>query len=198
MNQKPFAAACERNREPILAVLRNAMAGASHVLEIGSGTGQHAVYFARALPHVIWQTSDLPDNHPGIRAWLAEGPANARPPLALDVSDPDWPVSRVDAAFTANTAHIMHWPAVEAMFAGLGRLLPPGAPFCLYGPFHRDGRPTAPGNAEFDAWLRARDPGMGVRDIKDVLALGEAHGLSLVTDHAMPASNRLLEFRRAG
>ena len=195
--QKPYSEACERNKVPILEILRHAFAKAGSALEIGSGTGQHAAYFGAALPHLTWQTSDLPENHAGIRMWLEEaGLPNVRPPLALNVSEDRWPVGNVDAAFTANTLHIMSWPEVEHLFAGIGRILNPGGPLCTYGPFNYNGAHTSDSNARFDAMLRTRDPASGIRDFEEVLQLGLQNGLKFEADHAMPANNRLLVFRK--
>jgi len=194
----PFSPACERNREPILAVLREVFSSASQVLEIGSGTGQHAVYFSDALPDVTWHTSDVVDNHPGIAAWIAEhGAQNVVAPLALDVTMRPWPVPEgIDAAFSANTAHIMAWHEVCAMFAGLGSLLPSGAPFCLYGPFNINGEFTSASNREFNNSLRLRDPRMGIRDLRELKLLAADCGFTLDADHALPANNMLLVWRR--
>ena len=194
---KPFSQACENNREPILAILRDAFADRSHVLEIGSGTGQHAVHFAAALPHLTWHTSDLAEHHAGIRLWLAEARlANVTGPVELDVRREPWPVpAGLDAVFTANTLHIMAIEGVEALFAGLGRHLPAGGCACIYGPFNYGGRYTSDSNARFDDWLHARDPASGIRDFEAVTALAAAAGLVLAADHAMPANNRLLHFR---
>jgi cyclopropane fatty-acyl-phospholipid synthase-like methyltransferase len=190
---KPFSLACENNKGPILEVLREAFAGVREVLEIGAGTGQHAVHFAANLPHLSWQPSDRCENHPGIRAWAEEaGLANLRGPIALDVTAEDWNVGPVDGVFSANTAHIMHWFEVEAMFERLSGVLADDGVLVLYGPFHYGGRPTSPSNAAFDASLRARDPGMGVRDFEAVDALARAADLRLLDDRAMPANNRTL------
>ena len=194
---RQFSTACERNREPILAILRDAFADRRHVLEIGSGTGQHAVFFGAALPHLNWQTSDVPQNHPSIIAWQQEaGLANVLPPLALDVNE-DWPQGPFDAVFSANTCHIMAWPEVQAMFAGIGRVLSMGGVVCIYGPFNYGGQFTSASNGEFDASLTAQAPHMGIRDFEAVNALAAAQGLALQADHAMPANNRLLVWRRA-
>ncbi len=194
---KPFSESCEQNKQPILAVLREALADSSAVLEIGSGTGQHAVFFARELPYLTWYTSDRLEYHPGIRAWLEEaGLANVHGPAELDARQREWPAVEVDAVFSANTAHIMDWPAVEAMFAGVGRLLPADGVFCLYGPFNYGGRYTSQSNERFDAWLRARDPASGVRDFDDLEALARAAGLELQRDYEMPANNRTLVWRK--
>ena len=194
---KPFAESCEQNREPILVVLRDAFADRRDVLEIGSGTGQHAVHFGAALPYLTWRTSELPANHAGIQAWLDEaGLGNVLPPIALDVDDADWPVGPVDAIFNANTVHIVGWPSVERLFAGIGRVLAPGGIVCLYGPFNYKGAFTSESNARFDAWLKARDPASGVRDFEAIDRLAQAQGLRLWQDIAMPANNRSLIWRR--
>ncbi|MES1942812.1 hypothetical protein PC39_01755 [Salinisphaera sp. PC39] len=193
---KPYAAASERNREPILAVLREHFADRSRVLEIGSGTGQHAVHFGAHLPHLTWRTSDRRANHPGIRAWLTEAALpNVLPPLDLDVTG-EWPDERYDAAFSANTLHIMAWAEVTAMFAGLDRVLAADATLAIYGPFHYGGRATSDSNARFDASLRKRAPHMGIRDAGDVDRLAAEAGLALVADVAMPANNRCRVWRR--
>ncbi|MBS0610781.1 MAG: DUF938 domain-containing protein [Proteobacteria bacterium] len=195
----PFSQSCENNQAPILAVLTQAFADRRHVLEIGSGTGQHGVYFAPRLTHLVWQTSDLAENHAGIRAWLAAYPApNLRPPLLLDLARSRWPDAAFDAVFSANTAHIVAWPLVERLFALVGNDLPPGGLLALYGPFNYGGRFTSDSNRAFDAWLRARDPASGIRHYEDMVALADGNGLALVHDHAMPANNRLLVFRRTG
>ncbi len=198
MTARPFSEACEQNKAVILDVLRAELPATGAVLEIGSGTGQHAVYFAGALPALRWIASDVPAHHAGIRAWMdACARENLEGPLALDVRQPHWPVREVAAVFSANTAHIMDWPAVQAMVAGVGRILPAGGVFCLYGPFNYGGAYTSQSNAQFDAWLRARDPASGVRDFEAVDALAREAGLGLRADHAMPANNRTLVWRRA-
>jgi predicted O-methyltransferase YrrM len=195
---KPFAESCVQNQAVILEQLARLFAARRRVLEIGSGTGQHAVHFGRHLPHLQWQTSELPEQHAGIRLWLEEAALpNVLPPLALDVAQGAWPAGPYDAAFSANTAHIMGWPQVVAMFHGVAAALASGGLFALYGPFHYHGRPTAESNARFDAWLRARDPASGVRDFADLDALARDAGLRLAEDIAMPVNNRLLVWRRA-
>ena len=195
---KPYAESCDQNRDPILAVLREEFAGCRAILEIGSGTGQHAVYFARQLPHLDWQTSDCLECHPGILAWLEEAALpNVRPPLALDVRLDAWPESAFDGVFSANTVHIMGWEEVEMMFAGIGRVLESRGRFCLYGPFNYQGRYTSDSNARFDAWLKARDPRSGVRNFEDLDALARAAGMQLLRDHAMPANNRILVWEKS-
>lgn len=194
---KPFAESCEQNRDPILAVLRRVFVDRCEVLEIASGTGQHAVYFGAALPHLTWRTSELPASHAGIRAWLNEAAlANVIAPVALDVNDPAWPVERVDAVFNANTVHIVAWPAVQRMFSGIGRVLAPGGLLCLYGPFNYHGTFTSESNARFDAWLKSRDPASGVRDFEALDHLAGEQGLRLIEDIEMPVNNRTLVWRR--
>jgi cyclopropane fatty-acyl-phospholipid synthase-like methyltransferase len=196
-HEKPYAEACERNREPLLEVLREVFAGCKSVLEIGSGTGQHAVYFGAHLPHLTWQTGDVPANHPGIRAWLEEARLpNVLPPLALDVNSDDWPQRQYDAVFSANTLHIVGWREVELMFAGIARVLPRGGVLAIYGPFNYDDRYTADSNARFDEWLKARDAASGIRGFENVDALARSHGFRLARDFAMPANNRTLVWRR--
>ena len=193
---KQFSEASERNREPILQVLRRVFGDRTAVLEIGSGTGQHAAYFAPALPHLAWQPSDVGENLPSIRLWREEAQTpGLREPIELDV-DRLFPAVEADAAFSANTCHILSWPQVERMFAGIAALLPKRGVFALYGPFNYGGKPTSPSNAEFDTWLRGRDPKSGVRDFEALDALAQRHGLVLEEDNAMPANNRLLIFRK--
>lgn len=195
---KPYAESCEQNRDPILAVLREVFADRRKVLEIASGTGQHAVYFGEALPHLSWQTSELPGNHLGIQAWLDEACLpNVLPPLAIDLHDESWPLaSTADAIFNANTVHIVAWPAVERMFSGIGRVLEGGGLLCLYGPFNYGGNFTSESNARFDAWLKGRDPESGVRDFEALDQLARLQGLVLQQDIAMPANNRTLVWRK--
>lgn len=197
MIDKPFSESCEQNREPIMAVLRKHFADRSHVLEIGSGTGQHAVYFGAELPHLRWQTADVPLHHAGIQLWLADAKLpNVLPPLALDVNQTGWREGRYDAVFSANTLHIMSWPEVEKFFEGVGAVLQTDGILAVYGPFNYAGRYTSESNARFDAWLKARDPASGVRDFEAVDALARAQGLILQQDIAMPANNRSLVWRK--
>lgn len=193
---KPYAESCERNRGPILEVLRAHFADRTRVLEIGSGTGQHAVHFAAALPHVTWQTSDLEPKLPGLRLWLEEARLpNLPPPLALDVSG-SWPAERFDAVFTANTLHIMSWSSVRDLFAALDGAVDNDGVLVAYGPFNYDGRYTSPSNAGFDNWLRHRSSQSGIRDFGEVDGLARSIGFALVQDRAMPANNRTLAWRR--
>jgi cyclopropane fatty-acyl-phospholipid synthase-like methyltransferase len=195
--EKPYAPSCERNQEPIREVLRQHFSEARQVLEIGSGTGQHAVYFASAFPRAVWQTSDVEENLPGIRLWLDEaGLPNLPPPLPLDVNGP-WPDARYDAVFTANTLHIMGWSEVQKLFAALSGVLADDATLAVYGPFNYGGRFTTESNRAFDEWLKRRSAVSGIRDFEAVDALANSIGLKLAADHEMPASNRTLLWRRA-
>lgn len=195
--QKPMSPSCERNRDPILAVLTRVFADRHDVLEIGSGTGQHAVHFAKALPHLAWQTSERAENLPGIRLWLDEaGLGNTPAPITLDVNQTTWPEQRFDAVFTANTLHIMAWSEVETLFDRLPAALTGDAVFVAYGPFNIDGDYTSDSNAEFDRWLRQQAEHMGIRDLADVDALAAKAGLLRIADHAMPANNRCVVWQR--
>jgi len=195
--EKPCAPACERNREPILDVLRDHFGDRRAVLEIGSGTGQHAIFFAARLPHLLWQTSDRAENLPGIQAWLDEaGLANTPPPLDLDVMGA-WPARCYDALFSANTLHILPWAAVERLFAGLPDVLASDARVAIYGPFNYGGRFTSASNAAFDLRLKEDAPHRGIRDFEEVNRLAGLAGLELVEDRAMPSNNRCLVWRRS-
>lgn len=251
MSEKPVSPSCERNREPILAVLREHFADRHAVLEVGSGTGQHAVHFAVAMPWLTWQCSDRAEYLPGIRMWLDEaGLANTPAPVELDVAVGPWPAplpplrlveedrsegarksagggengtrsshyhatgarphpasghlpppagegnTRFDAAFSANSLHIMGWSEVEAFFSGLHTALADDATLVVYGPFNTAGAYSSDSNREFDGWLKARDPRSGIRDFEAVDALARRIGLRLVDDVAMPANNRCLVWRR--
>ena len=194
---KPHSVASERNRGPILERLREYLPEPATVLEIGAGTGQHAVHFAAAMPWLTWVTTDVAANLPGIRAWIEEAALpNVRGPIALDVLEVPWPVDAADHLFSANTAHIMAWPAVEAMFAGAGRVLPGSGRFFLYGPFNREGAYTSESNRRFDEALRMTDPSMGLRDDVALDELAARAGLERMADLAMPANNRLLIWER--
>ncbi|WP_017941910.1 MULTISPECIES: DUF938 domain-containing protein [unclassified Thioalkalivibrio] len=197
-SDKPYAPAAEQNRAPILAVLRERFLAHGRVLEIGAGTGQHAAHFATALPHLDWHPSDVSENLPGVEAWRRDAAVpNLRPALPLDVLRDAWPEGPFEYVYSANTVHIMHWPAVEALFAGVARVLAPGGLFALYGPFAHDGAHTAESNARFDQMLRAQDPGMGVRDRADLDALATAAGLEPAAVIDLPANNQILLWRRA-
>jgi len=194
MNEKPYSQACENNKKSILLLLKKAFANTKQVLEIGSGSGQHAVYFALNLPHLLWQTSDLKINHYGINQWIDEQPSsNLKRPITLDLLE-SWPISTVDGIYSANTLHIVNWPLVERFFAGVKQCLAKQGRLCIYGPFNYNGQFTSDSNAAFDVWLKSRDAESGIRDFEAIVSLAQAAGLTLVKDHTMPANNRLLEF----
>jgi hypothetical protein len=196
VSDKPFSPACERNREPILSVLRHHFAHARQVLEIGSGTGQHAVHFAAALPQLAWQSSDRAENLPGIRQWLDEAALpNTPAPLEFDVGG-EWPTQRYDAIFSANTLHIMAWAEVEQCFARLPDISHAGTVLAIYGPFNQQGRYSSDSNAAFDRSLKLRGEHMGIRDVEAVDALAEAAGFYRIDDIAMPANNRCRIWQR--
>jgi cyclopropane fatty-acyl-phospholipid synthase-like methyltransferase len=190
---RPCASAAARNAAPILDVLRHELRDCSTVFEIGSGTGQHAVAFAAALPGLEWQTSDLAQSHEGILAWIAEaGLGNVLAPLSFDVLTAELPRERYDAVFSANTAHIMSYAAVRRMFRLVGGVLQRPGVFCLYGPFSRGGAFSTDSNEAFDASLRARNPAMGIRDLDDLETLAADNGMQLARVYAMPANNLLV------
>ena len=194
--QRPFSPACERNRDPILEVLRVYFRHQQRVLEVGSGTGQHAVYFGQGLPHLLWQASDREENLPGIRLWLDEANLQNTPaPMTLEVKAL-WPTISFDGLFTANTLHIMAWPEIEAFFEGMNQALTEDAVGIIYGPFHRKGRLTSPSNAQFDAWLKSQAPHQGIRDLEAVIALAQEHRFDLIEAIDMPAHNQSLIFQR--
>ncbi len=194
---KPFSQACQNNRDPILHHLKRLFADCGNVLEVGSGTGQHAVHFAKNLPQVNWYTSDLPEHHEGIQLWLDECQLpNLHAPLALDVQGTWPPLPPLDAAFTANTVHIMSWDAVQAMFSGLAQRLPVGGLLVVYGPMNYGGSYTSESNERFDVWLKAQDPERGIRDYEKLLSLGQSVGLEAREDNEMPANNRLLVWQK--
>lgn len=189
MHDRPYAESAERNAEPILEVLRQEFVGITDVLEIGSGTGQHAIRFASELEHLHWQTSDLEENHAGIRAWLADARLpNVRAPISLDVMTADIS-SSYGAVYSSNTAHIMSFDAVVQMFRLVASVLCPEGVFCLYGPFRRFGAFDTESNAQFDASLRSRDSAMGIRDLEELDSLGAKHGLRRTGLYAVPSNN---------
>jgi SAM-dependent methyltransferase len=193
-----YSEACERNKDPILQVLRGAFATRRSVLEIGSGTGQHAVYFAHELPQLRWQPSDTGDYLAPLRLRIEQaGEANVAAPIELDVRRHPWPATSPDGVFSANTLHIMGWDAVEDFFRGVGAVLSLGGVLCVYGPFRYAGHYTSASNADFDRYLKERDPASGIRDFEAVDALAGRVGLKLDADHDMPANNRSVVWRRA-
>ena len=197
----PFSDACERNKGPILEVLRKWLCQTTGlVLEIGSGTGQHATHFARQLPQLIWQPTDQSEHLAGLTTRVGvEGPCNLLAPLELDVTQQAWPcdTDSLDAVFSANTLHILSWPQVQALFRGVGRCLRPDGLLIVYGPFRYGGQYTSHSNHAFDDVLRSRDPASGIRDFEAVDALATAQGLSLCDDVGMPANNQTLVWRKA-
>lgn len=194
---KPYSAACDNNRDPILGIISRVFANTSEVLEVGSGTGQHAVYFGEAMPWLTWRTSDLVDQHKGINAWVSEaGLENVKAPVGLNVDSPKWPFDSVDGIFSANTLHIVSWESVVNFFENGTKLLTDGGNLVIYGSFNYAGRYTSESNQRFDGWLKQRDTRSGVRDFEAVNRLAEQQGLKLLEDNAMPANNRLLVWRK--
>ena len=178
--------------------MERVFADKKHVLEVGSGTGQHGVFFANKMPHVSWQMSDREQNHIGIKRWMHDCPAaNLLSPLPLDVLSDHWPAAQYDAAYSANTAHIMPWEAVEAMFSGIGEWLLSGGVFCLYGPMKYFGVLEAQSNVEFDYRLRQQVAHQGIREFHDINRLAIDSGLELIEDNAMPANNRLIVWQKS-
>lgn len=193
---KPFSQACENNKGPILEVLKTVFNKTKSVLEVGSGTGQHSVFFAEQLPHLQWYTSDRRINHEGINLWHKEANlTNLHGPLELDLNYA-WPVNNVDAIYTANTFHIVSWQLVEQFFKGISTHLVSQGVVCIYGPFKYQGQFTSASNEEFDRFLTQRDPFSGIRDFEAIEQLATQAGLTLISDTAMPANNQLLVFKR--
>jgi len=195
---KPFSESCEQNKDVILDVLKTVFTKTKNVLEIGSGTGQHAVYFAQHLPHLHWQTSDVIENHDGINAWIGNTQLpNIAPPKELDVSQSKWTTfESYEGIFSANTVHIMHWNNVVDMFAGIEKTLTNTGKFCLYGPFNYYGDYTSDSNALFDQWLKSRDTKSGIKDFEAVNKLAATANMTLIHDIEMPANNRLLVWEK--
>lgn len=191
---KPYAESCAQNQQAILEVLQRELITPTRLLEIGSGTGQHAVFFSRHFPQILWQTSDLAVHHVGIQAWI-DDEANPRvlSPIELDVRQTcNWGTVSYDTVFSANAVHIMSWPAVKAMFCGIGKVLGPTGKLILYGPFNYDGHYTSDSNARFDIWLKQRDAESGIRDFEALDQLATQQAMSLAQDYVMPANNRIL------
>lgn len=195
---KPFAQSSEDNKEVILNQLKALYSDAKNVLEIGSGTGQHAVYFAQMLGYLNWQPTDLPESIAGINLWLEHaGLSNISTPLVLNVEQSDWGLPiKYDAIFTANTLHIMSIGHVESLFKGLAKVLNDGALFCCYGPFNKNGQFTSESNARFDVWLKQRDAVSGIRDMDELTKFSDQANLSLIDDIEMPANNRILVWEK--
>lgn len=194
---KPYSESCDQNKEPIFSVIAPILSDVSSVLEIGSGTGQHAVYFAEKMPHLSWHTSDCKSYLSGIEAWLLDaGLSNLKSPFELDVSATQWPQLDVDAVFTANSIHIMQQQNVIDFFAGAGALLRRKGSLIIYGPFNYNASFTSESNKSFDLWLKSRDPLSGIKHFEDILSLANNNALQLVTDYEMPANNRILHFMK--
>lgn len=194
---KPFSQACENNKDPILHLLQTFFADRKDVLEVGSGTGQHAVYFAKAMPHLQWQCGDLPENHSGIQLWLDEANlSNVTAPIDTNAEKKQWGCGQFDGIFTANTLHIMSWDNVQRLFQHIDKALERQAKLSIYGPFNYDGQFTSESNANFDQWLKQRAAHQGIRDFEAIQKLANDIGLTLVADNTMPANNRLLLFQR--
>jgi cyclopropane fatty-acyl-phospholipid synthase-like methyltransferase len=194
---KPFSQACENNKQPILNILNRVLAKQNHVLEIGSGTGQHAVFFAHNLPFLTWQTSDLVINHVGINQWIDALPAqNVRRPLTINLADVKPLTQNIDAIFSANTLHIISWSLVQNFFDMVEINLVNNGVLCIYGPFNYQGKYSSESNANFDFWLKDRDKNSGIRDFEAVCELATKAGLTLSEDIEMPANNRMLIFNK--
>ena len=194
---KPYSESCEQNKEPILSVISPIFSSYSRVLEIGSGTGQHAVYFAEKMPHLTWCSSDRRSYLEGINMWLEDAAlSNVVPPIELDVCSDHWPVLDIDAVFTANSVHIMSLQEVVCLMRGVGKLLRAQGSLVIYGPFNYSGSYTSESNASFDQWLKSRDPRSGIKDFEVMLSLASDNAMQLIADHAMPANNRILHFMK--
>lgn len=190
---KPYSGACDQNRDPIVSVLEQLLPEACTVLEVGTGTGQHAVYFAEKLPHLTWQCSDQAQYHEGIHAWLNEAElSNVLPPLTLNVSENSWPEKQYDALYSANVMHIMHWQNVVDLFVSGAKCIKENGLMICYGPFNYGNQYTSQSNASFDQSLKMRDPDSGIRNVEDLQTLAEENGLSFLHDIEMPANNRIL------
>lgn len=197
MTEKPFSQACENNKDPILTELKRLFSKVHRVLEIGSGTGQHAAYFAPQLRHLFWQPTDVAANLAGIELWVAEANAkNLGVSQVLNMERPNWRNFRFDAVYSANTAHIMAWPLVQTMIAGAAAELPQDGLFVLYGPFNYNGKYTSASNERFDAHLRSVNSSQGIRHFEKVDECAQAARLVLQEDIAMPANNRLLVWKK--
>ena len=195
--ERPYAIACDRNRDPILAALRECLPAKGRVLEIGSGTGQHAAYFSNAFPHLEWLPSDQPQNLEGISLWRQEAGPNCLAPVGLDLLSEGLQLPPADAIVCINTLHIVAWQGTHGLFTAAGKMLSPGQTIYLYGPYRYAHRPLEPSNEQFDQWLKERDPASGIRNFEDLNRIAQEQGFALETDLPMPANNRSLIFRRA-
>ena len=195
---KPYSESCDQNRDPIFEVIQPLLKASKKVLEVGSGTGQHAMYFAKKMPHLIWQTSDQQSYHEGIKLWLADAQLDNTPtPIALNVSSDTWPDEQFDVVFSANAVHIMGWDNVIDFFANAPKLLSSGGLFILYGPFNYNQQYTSESNARFDIWLKQRDPQSGIRDFEALDKLANNAGMKIKEDYALPANNRILVWEKS-
>ena len=197
-SHKPYSESCDQNRDPIFKVIQPLLKDKKTVLEVGSGTGQHAVYFAKEMPHLIWQTSDQEVYHEGIKRWLDDAKLdNTPPPISLNVSTDTWPTQSFDAIFSANAVHIMAWDNVIDFFENAPKLLKKGGLFILYGPFNYNQQYTSESNARFDIWLKQRDPRSAIRDFEALDKLAQKAGMALQSDYALPANNRILIWKKS-
>jgi len=198
MNQKPYSESCLQNCEPIFSVIEPLLTSVKSLLEIGSGTGQHAVYFSERLSHLKWQTSDCLPYLEGIKLWIDDAQlGNVLSPIELDVAQSTWPSKYYDAIYMANTIHIMHANEVEKMFEHLAKNLEPDGQLIIYGPFNYNGQYTSESNQRFDQWLKDRDEKSGIKNFEDINAMAERAGLRIKKDYAMPANNRILHFLKS-
>ena len=194
---KQYSSACDQNKYVILDVLTHEFAKSANILEVGSGTGQHAVFFAKQLPHLNWQSSDQVENLASIHAYTDEAKlSNLRPAIELDVTQ-IWPKQQFDGVFSANTTHIMSWAMVVDFFTGVAQCLSPKGRFVLYGPFNYNGCYTSQSNEQFDAWLKAQNPQSAIRDFEALDKLAQSLGLSLDQDYQMPANNHILVWQKS-
>lgn len=194
---KQYSTACDQNKDSILKVIKPLLLNAKSVLEVGSGTGQHCVYFAKELPHLTWQASDQSMYLPSVNAWIDDAKlANTPKELELNV-DLDWPEDKYQAIYSANTVHIMSWEMVLNFFKGVGQVLDKGGVFILYGPFNYSGQYTSQSNANFDLWLKDQNPLSAIRDFESLDELAKLHNLILTDDIEMPANNRVLVWKKS-
>jgi len=197
LNKKPFAESCEENKQPILEALKEIFIGEGNLLEIGSGTGQHAVYFSEHLPQLLWQPTEMEEHLAGIKLWMEDAKHNRiKAPGVLDVSTENWPYDEIDFIFTANTTHIVSWPNVQSMFKGVGQVLKQQGLFAQYGPFNYDNKFTSESNVRFDQWLKDRNPVSGIRNFEDLVILAKENNMMLYADYEMPANNRILVWQK--
>ncbi len=195
--QKPYSESCDQNKSSILSIIEPIFSNCHEILEIGSGTGQHAVCFAGKMSHLHWRCSDCEPYIAGINQWINESEVtNVVAPISLDVSKSEWPVGHVDAIFTANSIHIMHDQDVVNLLKGAGALLSKGGHLEIYGPFNYDGLLTSASNKSFEQWLKDRDPLSGIKDFEVIVELASNNGLIFYEDYEMPANNRILHFKK--